>query len=442
MKTSSELLDIGAAGLNRHRRERARRRKGIGLVERAQKIERTLASAAWEAYGEMFGYRDNHARSFTLDLRVVIEPGQPWRLGAEPSVEEQIRNAVRDMATQADVFCSGRVYCHRCESTDCPHSAPPRPSSVFGGYTVTGLPLWPELTQVLLDLKHPKVDLLYQSPGRDLVAAYLEAEVLKGHQLNEFGRQSKTYDVLGQVVFGFLRLTPPGEEAQMPERVAFTVQAVESRNLDGSPRLELNILGRFWDGAPFVDALISPYHLRILRIIANARQRIQNMAPKTETHVKRSPARLRSDVPMRVAKILKEMARAFERIGRKTERRTAHAEQRRVDNRPTSKALEDSASAHDDNILWDNHRHTVVVVGQRNRVHVFSPEGRHVTSLMLEGEAIRNRLRRRRWRQLTGDPLERFSAAVGRNIDKPTPALNPDTGEPKAHDPLDQREGD
>ncbi len=145
---------------------------------------------------------------------------------------------------------------------------------------------------------------------------------------------------------------------------------------------------------------------------------------------------------MRVTRILKELARILERIVRKTERRTAHAEERRVSNRPTSKAWEDSATASDENILWDNHRHTVVVVGPRNRVHVFSPEGRHVTSLMMEGEAIKSRLRRRRWRPLTGDPLERISASVGRNSEGPAPALNLDTEEAPTSEPLSQEEID
>jgi hypothetical protein len=435
MKTDAGLPKSGSSGPKRSKRERHSRHKGIGLAARAQKIERQLASAAWEAYGEMFGFRDNHARPFTLDLKVLIEPGQTWQMGAEPSVEEQIRNAVCDMATQADVFCSGRVYCHRCDSTECPHSVPPRPSSVFGGYTSTGLPIWPELTQVLLDLRHPKVDQLYQSSGGDLLAAYMEAEVLKGRQLNVFGRQSKTYDVLGQVVFGFLRLTPPGVEAHEQERVAFTLQAVESRNLNGSPRLELNILGEFWDGTPAIDSLTSPYQLRILKAISGARQRIQNMAPRPGVNPERRSTRLRSDVPTRVTRILKELARVLERIVRKTERRTAHAEERRVSNRPTSKAWEDSATASDENILWDNHRHTVVVVGPRNRVHVFSLEGRHVTSLTIEGEAIKSRLRRRRWRLLIGDPLERFSAAVGRNGEGPAPALNQEAEETQTSEP-------
>jgi hypothetical protein len=384
----------------------------------------------------MFGYGDNHARPFTLELKVVVEPGRPWKLMAEPPLEEQIRDAVRDMATQAEVLRAGRIYCYHCDSAECPHSVPPRPSSVFGGYSATGLPRWPELAQVMLDLKHPKVDLLYQTSGQDVAAAFMEADLLKCRQLNVFGRLSKTYDILGQVVFGFLYLKPRDEHFPEPQRVAFTLQAVETRRLDGSPRLELNVLGRLWDGTSAIDAMRGPYQMRILQLITDARRRIQQMNPRGKRG-KSTSARLKADIPARAMHILREMARSLERIGRQTGRRTAHAEERRDGNRPTSKAWEDAASASMDHILWDVHRHTVVVLGSRNRVHVFSPEGRHVTSLLLEGEAIRSRLRRERWRPLLGETLEQFSAAVGRRDDK-TPRHPSDTpasehGNPQRH---------
>lgn len=419
----------------RVRRKRPRRPKNLGLKARAQMLNSSLASAAREAYGEMFGYGDNHARAFTLELKVIVEPASLWRVRAEPPLDEQIREAVRDMAIRAEVFRTGRVYCYHCESAECPHSVPPRPSSVFGGYSATGFPRWPELAQVMLDLRHPNVDLLYRANGQDLVAAYVDAEALKCHQLDVFGRSSKTYDILGQVVFGFLQMKPRDENLPEPERVGFTVQAVETRRLDGSPRLELNVLGRLWDGTQAIDAFGGPYHLRILNVIMDARRRIRQMGPTNKRIAKPLSARLKPDIPVRTAHILREMSRSLERIGRQTGRRTVHAEERRDANRPTSKAWEDAASAPLDHILWDVHRHTVVVVGPRNRVHIFSPEGRHVTSLLLEGEAIRSRLRRRRWRPMSSDPLEQFSAAVGRSDEEPARSGNgPSTSQRASED--------
>jgi hypothetical protein len=279
-----------------------------------------------------------------------------------------------------------------------------------------------------LDLKNPKVDSLYDSEAGGLIAAFMDAKHLKSEQLNVFGKLSKTYNVLGQVVFGFLDLVSPGEGIAMSEHVAFSVQAVETRRVDGSRRLELNVLGRLWDGTAAVDALRTPYQLRVLKVISTARRKLQNLETKSNRARGHASNNTRLDARARPTYILREMARSLERIGRQTGRRTAHAEERRVDNRPTSKAWEDAATTNQDNILWDVQRHTVVVVGPRHRVHVFSPEGRHVTTLLLDAEAVRSRMRRKRWKPLGGEMLDQFSAAVGRENGR-TP-LPPDT--PKA----------
>jgi hypothetical protein len=426
MSSVSRLRKKGQEASSRVQGSLGRHPKEKVLEKCVRRIERNLAAAAWEAYRELYGFRENHARAFPLELKVVIEPGHPWCLMTETPVEEQIRSAVRNMVAGAEVFRLGRLYCYRCESAECSHSLPPRPGSVFGGYTPTGLPRWPELSQVLLDLRHPRMDVVYEPSRGDLVAAYVDAEALKCSQLNVFGRQSNTYNIWGQVVFGLVRVNPSDMHAQESQRVAFTVQVVESRRLDGSPRVDLNVVARLWDGSPAIEALRGPSQWRILDLIMNARKRIQNLAPIGVT--RRRNAYLRPDAGARATRILVEMSKKLERLGRQVSRRTSHAEERRIDNRPTSKAWEDATASPRENILWDEHRQTVVVLGSRNRVHIFSPEGRHITSLVLEADAVRSRVRRKRWRRLTGDALERFSAAVGRANDVTSKDMNESEG--------------
>ncbi len=381
----------------------------------AREIEDALVAAAWQTYGEMYGFQSEAARRFTLELRVDIEPGQTWRLGGGQSVAEQIRRAVRDMATRLDAFQYGRVYCYRCESSGCEHSIPPRSTCVFGGYSSTGLPEWPELSQVMIELQHPNADQVFEPGFRELFISHIGAEELKRRQLNVFGRHSKTFDILGQVVAGFFRVLPPGEGVTVTDRVAFTLQGVESRRADGSPRVDLNVLGRLEDGSPAIDGFDGPYQLRIYDIIMDARQRIANLTPPRRPHLPapRQP-RLRHDTIFVVNDVLREVARSLQHIGRQRERRTEHAETRRIESRPAPPAVVDALAAPDDHVLFDEPKQTVVVIGPRSRVHVFSLEGRHVTSMQFEPEAIRNRLRRRRWRKLTPDEAERFNAAVGR----------------------------
>ena len=260
------------------------------------------------------------------------------------------------------------------------------------------------------------MDSLYEPSQTDLVAMYIDPEMLKQRQLNIFGRQSKTYDILGQVVFGFLKMRIPGENRSEPERVACTLQAVESRRLDGSPRLELNVLARLSDGSPALDAIKGPYQTRVSDVISSARHRISSLRPPSKGHAEKHRASSLPDTASLVADILQGLARKLEKVGRQRGRRTAHAEGHRIKNRPTSKAWEDAFGAAEESVLWDKHERTFVVLGPRNRVHVFSRQGRHVTSLVLPSEAVRSRKRRKRWLPLTDEQREQFGSAIGLQV--------------------------
>jgi hypothetical protein len=63
-------------------------------------------------------------------------------------------------------------------------------------------------------------------------------------------------------------------------------------------------------------------------------------------------------------------------------------------------------------LLRDGRRGTVVVLGPNHRVHVFSTEGRHITSLLLDKEAVRRRQRRERWEPLGAEALAAFRAGL------------------------------
>ncbi len=387
------------------------RASSMDVTQRVGHLKKALASAAWHIHSVLFGAGRTPLRPFTLTVKVVVHPGSRWMISAEPSLEEQISSAVKDMVSQLDVYRSGRMYCYRCESSNCPHSVPSTPTGVFSGYAPTGVPEWHDFLQVLLTLHHPTTDKLFDAPPTQIVAAYIDPDTLKHRQLTIFGKLSKTYDILGQVVFGFLYLRPSGPAKDLPERVAFSVQAVESRHVDGSPRLEMNILGRMPDGSAAAEALAHSRYVRIFNILAQGRRRIALIGTRLSSSGDVSCQG--PEISAEVTRILKDMAKALERVGRQKERRTVHAEVRSTDRRPTSQALADAAEATDEHMLWDERRNTVVVWGPRNRVHIFSPHGRHITSMSLEADVIRNRIKRGRWRQLSDEMLEHFRALHG-----------------------------
>ncbi len=403
----------------RGRRNRKKKQDAAGVSERVRIAQRSLADAVRAAYVEMFGERAGSARPFSFSVEVRVDPQQQWRLETVPPLEERIRSSLQEMELRAEAYQDGRVYCYRCESSRCEHSVPPRPGSVFGGYESTGRPSWPDLLQVLLEHKHPDIDLLYQTSTHDLAVLCMDPDILKHRQLTIFGRESKTYDILGQIVFGFLDMSGP-DGGGRKERVAFSVQAVASRGRNGSPRLELNVLGRLSSGRPALDAVHGSFQTRIFHTIASARRTLRTMSPPRSLRGKgaeKNPAS--GDRPDPSLDFLKKLARTLEKVGRQRGRRTVHAEDRRVTRRHTSSARRDVERTPDDLFLWDEHRQTVVVLGPRNRVHVFSPDARHVTSLLLQSEEVKSRRRRKRWVPLAAEKLERFKAAAG---DFPPPA--------------------
>jgi hypothetical protein len=52
------------------------------------------------------------------------------------------------------------------------------------------------------------------------------------------------------------------------------------------------------------------------------------------------------------------------------------------------------------------------VLGAHHRVHVFSTAGKHVTTLLIDGEGVRKRRSRERWEPLPPQAASEFRAAL------------------------------
>ncbi len=82
-------------------RKRPKRRKtrpdADSAAARVQAAERSLSTAVRAAYLEMFGDRTEQARPFSLTVDIEVDPGNAWRLKADPPLEEQIRSSVQEM---------------------------------------------------------------------------------------------------------------------------------------------------------------------------------------------------------------------------------------------------------------------------------------------------------------------------------------------------------
>lgn len=372
------------------------------MKDRARRIEAELQALAAELARKRFGARD---WAGSLEVPLTLEPDGPghWRVTGE-GLLGALERALRESAAVASPYRSGRVYCFRCETAGCVHAAPGRPNEIFAGYGQTGLPLWEDFAQALLADGHEGVEHLYEG-GRKLVARFEEGESLKSRQLAAFGKGSKTHDVLGQVGAGWFHVN--GRD----ERLALSLLAVEHRGPHGEVRLDLNIVGQptaHGDLAHVLGGILDERHASAIRGARSALMGLQGRLRSTDA---RSDPGVRDEILGRVPGVLRKLERNLGATERRRERRTGHAEHRRKQQRPVQSALREALKARPETTLVDQHEGTLVVLGKRNRVHVFSPEGKHVTSLSLEPDAVDRRIRRERWRPAT---LEEAEALQGR----------------------------
>lgn len=383
--------------------------------ERAAELETGIASLVREIYGGAFGGFSKLPNPFGLDLRFRVDPQDHWRVTGTESLIEQIQRIVTELGSASDCFRNGRVYCYHCDSNECEHATPPRPKAVFSGFSASGLPQWSDLAQWLVDGQDERAYLLFE-PRPVVLAMVTLGRDLKKEQLHLYGKASKSYDILGQVASGYF------EEAGGPRedrRFALTSQVVESRGPHGEPRLELNVLGSLPCGTDPMDYLDEVCSEEMRNAFLAAEMQIEEIQSKLWSPRGALSQKDKSRFMRGVPRILKDLAAHIERYGRLSSRRTHHAGQRSREHRPVFKAIDDARGSSMDRILWDPSRETVVVLGHKNRVHVFSPTGELVTSLTLAKTSVARRLRRGRWITAPSEIRDQFLGALGSDARDP-----------------------
>jgi hypothetical protein len=358
-----------------------------------------------------------------LPLSIDPEPirsGEQVKTAAEQLVTEA-RRRVREGMEAIASFRLGRVYCFQCRSAECIHGAPENPDQVFAGFSATGKPMFKEFANLCLERGDERVDRIYADLP-EVVAIAQSGEDLKGELLPAFGRNSVTYNVLGQVVAGLvpsdLRLS-----RNPPLRVALTFQIVETGSGTERRRLRLNLLGLSPEsiGAAAGDsAPVSPASALAL-IIRTARQKIDGLG---RLMVQSERMGRRMELEPQIRPILNWLKADVERAFRPRTYRTTHAEERHSDGeRPIRNALTDVDKAADERFYFDAHSNTVVVLGPKSRAHVFSLDGRLVTSLQLDPGELDRKIRQQRW--VPADPSKvsdlRSRILKARGERRPTP---------------------
>jgi len=385
-------------------------------AQRRQQAARDAVRAlVRDYYQQHFGAAPPGHKSFVINLALRFSPDKAWAVEFHPPFEEQISGQLEELEAARGVFERGRVFCFRCATTRCEHARPPGPLDVFRGYSSTGVPEWYELAQALMEAKHEQIDLLYAEPPR-VLATLQYGHTLKLRQLTTFGRASKTYSILAQVVAGyFLAPSAPGHPRD-DRRFAVSFQAVECRGPSGELQLCLNPITARLTAAEWDELLASDWQAYIERAYNGAATAIENLERQArEARRNADPRRLR-DLLRRVPAILARLGRELEQGARQGIRRTHHADSHRRHIRPVHKALEDALQAPLERWFYDEKKATWVVCGKQRRVHVFNADARHVTSLMLPPASVEFRLRTRRWRRMQAEELAAFKELLQRAV--------------------------
>lgn len=300
----------------------------------------------------------------------------------------EIDRFLDDAIQHAAAFRPGHAFCYRCGTSPCEHSMAPSHRHVFAGYAPTGVPRWEDFAQYCLDRKHPDVDRLFEQPPA-LVAFVGEGRELAGDLLDAF-RGPASFRLLAQVAAGFFPVrTREGEGRGV---VAITVQAGASYGARGRVRYGLNVLGRTPQGGP-LDLLWERHDV----IPWQGAVRWAQSALATVTS------------EARVAGIMRGLARRLLHERRATARRTGHADARhRTGARPTRLALSDLARVKAEDVLVDERNGTLVVPGERGRMHFYTEDGKLVTSVRYTPDAVERKRKAGVWRPSRLDEAQFF----------------------------------
>ncbi len=354
---------------------------------------------------DRFGAAPPKPGEIDVVLRLKAKPAEDWSLRFDPPLGEQLHGQLVDAQAQWNVYRPGHVHCFRCDSSDCEHSTPPTPLSVFTGYAPNGVAEWREFAQVLIEARDERVDQLFAArPG--IVARLQYGHDLRNRQLSSFGRSSKTYAILGQVTAGYF--LPAGDP---PQKLAITFQIVEVRGEAGRKRIHLNAIAAV-PGGHLPDLLASgglPGVYRARETASMAVEAVERRADGVDTEAVRNAMK-------QIPSILHRLAESLDRSGRQDSRRTRHVEQRRAQQRPVHKALDDVRDAAPGQWFYDEKAGTSVVCGPQGRAHAFSSNGRHVTSFSLRPESVDFRLRTHRWRRMSAAESDEIRRKIAESV--------------------------
>jgi len=298
------------------------------------------------------------------------------------------------------------VFCLRCASTRCAHSAPAEGRQVFSGYGPSGLPRFVDLGAWLLSRRDPRVDQLYRD-SPPVLTVLSPGDELTDPLIPQFRERDDGYRLHGQVAAGWFAAPDPKGPARP---IAISLQVISSRTRGGRRRFGLNVIGT----GPAGEPLETIYDRRGGFPWGDPVRWAQTVLAGLERQGAAASEASAAQLDRRIDGLLQALARRLEKGWRGEERRTQHARERHDQgDRPTRMALADLARATPAELLFDVRRKTLIVLGERGRAHAFNLQGKLVTSLRTHPAATEKRRARGLWRAATPAEAERVRGQLG-----------------------------
>lgn len=365
-------------------RDRVREALSLLLEQAREKIER-------HPFGHLL---PRLGGPLDLHLALPLTAHEDALDAASEQVAEALDRALQDLLAEAAIFQPGRVFCLRCQRADCEHATPRDSREVLSGFGPTGAPRFVDFGQLLLDRRDPRVEELYDEDAAHLLTCALSEEELTSELLPAFRDPDRDYRIHGAVAAGWWRIP---DETGGRQHLAVSILVTSARPRGGRRRFGLNVVSR-GPGGESLETLHE--RLGVIPWVPAVRwgQSVLNRIGAAEA---RKPSS-EDGLGRRITGLLGGIARRLARVQRSRDRRTHHAEARHNSGeRPTRMAILDLSRAEDQDILVDERRATVVVLGDRGRAHMFNKEGKLVTSVRYPPQTIARRRETGAWRPAT-----------------------------------------
>ncbi|MDX1631705.1 MAG: hypothetical protein R3234_07580 [Thermoanaerobaculia bacterium] len=340
----------------------------------------------------------------TVDLSVRLPLVGAEELGeSRGELDAELDEEIRSLIARRSFVVPGRAFCLRCASSECRHSSSPGPRQVFSGYSPSGVPRFVDYPQLLLEKDDERAAQLF-GKRRGVVARRFSSDELTESLVPAYRERFGPVELHGQVAAGWFPL--PGEVAD--EVLAVCYQLL-STGRGRRRRLLLHPVGVAGDDEVRERLLASRGRVPWRPATAWARDVLEQIQADIREGIKMPLAKLRA----RLDGVLRHLTDRLERPSRRRRRQTGHAQKRhRSRGRPTGSALADLADAPRERIYWDGRNGTFVVLGPKNRTHVFSPEGKLVTSVRYPSTTIERRQRKGQWRPVSPEEARRLEEKV------------------------------